>query len=357
MSAVRSPRRRLILTALIVAAAASAGIGTLRGQTPPRKRLLFLTHAALYKHSSLAPAEAAVTEYGKTGGFDVTTLEGYKQESARLDLSFLTPEYLAQFDGLMLMTNGNLPLTDAQKRAIVDYVRNGKALIGVHCASLTLYDYPEFGEVLGGYYRRSIVPTNMVGQKIGVLKVEDPSHPATRMMGWQLAGRRGVLSVRHGGVGREQADRADQPGGAAAHPDGVLTRSRARAAQPRHGQDRHQRSRAGGREGRRLPAGLVAHVRQRADRSTRRSATATTSGPRTPSSARTSPAASAGRSGSRTDRSTRAKIIFVSLILLFRTPMSSVCLLEKQSRPFAFDSQEIKRFHIEETISSRDVGG
>jgi hypothetical protein len=136
----------------------------------------------LYKHASLGPAEAAVTEYGKTGGFDVTTLEGYKQDSAKLDMSFLTPDYLAQFDGLMLMTNGNLPLTEPQKRAIVDYVRNGKALVGVHCASLTLYDYPEFGEVLGGYYRRSIIPTNVVGQKMGVLKVEDPSHPATKMM-------------------------------------------------------------------------------------------------------------------------------------------------------------------------------
>ena len=181
--------RRLILTALVFLAAASVAVGTLRGQAPARKKLLFLTHAALYKHSSLAPAEAAVTDYGKAGGFDVTTLEGYKQDSAKLDMSFLTPEYLAQFDGLMLMTNGNLPLTGMQKRAIVDYVRNGRALIGVHCASLTLYDYPEFGEVLGGYYRRSIVPTTMVGRKMGVLKVEDPSHPATRTLGgnWTVA--------------------------------------------------------------------------------------------------------------------------------------------------------------------------
>jgi type 1 glutamine amidotransferase len=156
---------------------------------PARKKLLFLTHAALYKHSSLAPAEAAVIDMGKTGGFDVTTLEGYKQESAKLDLSFLTPEYLAQYDGLMLMTNGNLPLTTAQKASIVEFVRNGKALIGAHCASLTLYDYPEFGEVLGGYYRRSIVPTAAVGTKIGVLKVEDTSHPSTKMMGgsWAVA--------------------------------------------------------------------------------------------------------------------------------------------------------------------------
>ena len=179
---------RLVIVGILALTTGVSG-RAVRGQTPVRKKLLFLTHAALYKHPSLAPAEAAVTEYGHTGGFDVTTREGYKQESAALDLSFLTPEYLAQFDGLMLMTNGNLPLTDPQKRSIVDFVRNGKALVGVHCATLTLYDYPEFGEVLGGYYRRSIIPTSSVGQRMGVLKVEDSSHPATKMMGgsWPVA--------------------------------------------------------------------------------------------------------------------------------------------------------------------------
>jgi hypothetical protein len=87
------------------------------------------------------------------------------------------------------MTNGNLPLTAAQKKAIVDYVRGGKALIGAHCATLTLYDYPEFGEMIGGYYRRSIVPVNAVAAgRISVLKVEDQNHPATKMLGagWPL---------------------------------------------------------------------------------------------------------------------------------------------------------------------------
>lgn len=155
----------------------------------PRKKLLFLTHAGLYKHSSLGPAETAVTEWGKTAGFDVTTLEGYKQDSKAIDLSILTPQYLNGFDGLMLMTNGNLPLTPEQRQSIVEFVRGGKALIGVHCATLTLYDYPQFGEVLGGYYLRSLIPTTLVAKgKIGVLKVEDQKHPATRMLGasWPL---------------------------------------------------------------------------------------------------------------------------------------------------------------------------
>jgi hypothetical protein len=144
----------------------------------PSKKLLFLTHAGLYKHTSLGPAEKAVTELSKTGGFEVTTVEGYKQEAARIDLTFLTPEYLAGFDGLMLMTNGNLPFTEAQRANLLEYVRGGKALIGAHCAALTLYDYPAFGEMLGGYFRRSIKQN-----AIGVLKVEDPTHPATRMLG------------------------------------------------------------------------------------------------------------------------------------------------------------------------------
>lgn len=158
-------------------------------QRSPAKRLLFLTHAALYKHTSLGPAEKAVADWGTTGGFDVTTLKGYEQDSKSIDLSMLTAEYLNQFDGLMLMTNGNLPLTESQKKSIVEFVRSGKALVGVHCATLTLYDYPEFGEVLGGYYLRSIVPTGLIAQgRIGVLKVEDQNHPATKMLGpsWPL---------------------------------------------------------------------------------------------------------------------------------------------------------------------------
>lgn len=178
----------LVASCVLTAAALAKTVGRVE-QPPVKKKLLFLTHAGLYKHTSLAPAEKAVTELGQKSGFDVTTLEGYRQDADKIDLSMITPEYLAQYDGLMLMTNGNLPLTGAQKHAIVEYVRNGRALVGVHCAALTMYDYPEFGEMLGGYYRRSIVPTSLVAQhKISVLKVEDPTHPATKMLGgsWPL---------------------------------------------------------------------------------------------------------------------------------------------------------------------------
>ena len=260
-------RVALIILACMVAVGI-AGRG-LHGQTAARKKLLFLTHAALYKHSSLAPA-------------------------ATLDLSFLTPEYLAQFDGLMLMTNGNLPLTDLQKRLIVDFVRNGKALVGVHCASLTLYDYPEFGEVLGGYYRRSIIPTNVVGQRMGVLKVEDPSHPATKMMGgsWTVAEEFYQFGTAVWDASRpteqiSQVGRLRIPMAFSRDRVHVLlsletdkTDLTGLGPEVVKGGDYPQACRARSAKG---------------ARSTPRSATATTSGPRIPRSARTSRAGSAGR--------------------------------------------------------------
>src|SRR6185369_6085499 len=106
-------------------------LAAVAAQPAPAKKLLFLTHPGLYKHASLEPAEAAVTEWGKTSGFAVTTLQGFKQDTRAIDVSLITPEYLNSFDGLMLMTNGNLPFTPEQRRAIIEFVRNGKALVGV----------------------------------------------------------------------------------------------------------------------------------------------------------------------------------------------------------------------------------
>jgi type 1 glutamine amidotransferase len=178
---MRRMRTHLPRLALLAAVAATGLDAQIASQAPGQKKLLFLTYPGVAYHQSLDEAETAVAELGKTGGFDVTigpnrptSLEG----ADRIDLSFFTPQYLAQFDGLMMMTNGNPPFTEAQRRSMVDFVRNGKALIGVHCATVTFYDYPPYGEMLGAYYLRAIRQGS-----IAVLKVEDPNHPATRMLG------------------------------------------------------------------------------------------------------------------------------------------------------------------------------
>jgi type 1 glutamine amidotransferase len=170
--------RALLTAVLIVASLASDAFA----QQPP-KRLLVLTHAGLYKHTSLDDAEAAVAAWGQEGGWEVTSLAGYTQDAPNLDLSMITAENLARFDGILMMTNGNLPMTTEQKAALVDFVRQGGGFVGVHNAALTFYEYPEFGEMLGGYFRRTVAQNRMV-----ILRVEDREHPATRLIGsfWPL---------------------------------------------------------------------------------------------------------------------------------------------------------------------------
>ncbi|MCH7992165.1 MAG: ThuA domain-containing protein [Gemmatimonadetes bacterium] len=166
------------------------------------KKLLFLTHAGLYKHTSLGPAERAVASWGPEAGYELTVLQGYLQDADELDLSIITAEYLAQFDGVMMMTNGNLPLDDGQKRALVDFVRQGGAFIGIHCAALTLYNYPDFGEMLGAYFRRAVQQNHVF-----VLRVEDQEHPATRMLGgsWTV-----IDEMYQFGTAAWSADRPDE---------------------------------------------------------------------------------------------------------------------------------------------------
>jgi len=186
----------LLTLALIVAMSAvkSKEMRAQQGGAAARKKVLFLTYpgvgaAGSHGHASLPPAEEQAVAWGKVGGFDVTTLKGYQPGVGKQDLSFFTTAYLNQFDGLMMMANGDIGMTPVQKKAIVDFVRSGKAFIGVHCATVMMYDFPEYGEMLGAYYFNSIF-TPLLGndvpvtqRRVGVLKVEDENHPATRMLG------------------------------------------------------------------------------------------------------------------------------------------------------------------------------
>ena len=104
-------------------------------QTPARKKLLFLTHATSSTQSGLGPAETAVVEYAKSSGFDVTTVKVFSRNSRQRELSLLTRDYLAHFDGLVLMTGTKLLLNTAQQPAVANFVRAGKAMVAVDCAS------------------------------------------------------------------------------------------------------------------------------------------------------------------------------------------------------------------------------
>ena len=191
----------------------------------------------------------------------------------------------------MLMTNGNLPMTDAQKKALLDFVRSGKGFVGAHCAAAHLLQLP-------GVRRdaRRLLPPLDPAERDRRAEGRGPGASGDEDAGRQLAAGRRVLPLRHGAVGRGAAERQHRRAVRQSHPDG---RSRATActccsaSTPRRPTSRacptSSRAATIRRRGRAATA--------RAGRSTRRSDTATTSGRTTRSSAPTSTAGSAGRWG------------------------------------------------------------
>ena len=170
-------------------------------QVQGTKRVLLLTHNLYYTHPYVTALEDVLAEWGRTAGFTVTSLEGYKQtlsctsqkpcDPSVVDLSMVTRKYLSQFDGIVASTNGELPFSDEAKQALADFVqKDGKGIVFLHNAALTLYTWAPWGKMLGAYMgstARIFDPSN-AAQRPAVMRIEDCNHPATRHLSehWTL---------------------------------------------------------------------------------------------------------------------------------------------------------------------------
>ena len=107
-------------------------------------RVTYITECKGFKHGVLPESEKIMQELGKQNGFEVTI----SQDSAKV----ITAENLKNIDVLIFYTTGELPWSDEQKKLFLDFVRNGKGFIGIHSATDTFYKWPEYGELIGGYF-------------------------------------------------------------------------------------------------------------------------------------------------------------------------------------------------------------
>jgi len=109
-------------------------------------RVLMVTTTLGFRHDSIPAARQVMTSLAsQTGAFTVTATE---------NVADLNASRLSSVDVLMFaLTTGELPLDAGQKTAIVDFVSNGGGFIGVHSATDTLYDWPDYGRIVGAYFK------------------------------------------------------------------------------------------------------------------------------------------------------------------------------------------------------------
>jgi type 1 glutamine amidotransferase len=133
-------------------------------------RVLMLTATLGFHHDSIPAARDVMSALAASGGeFSVMATD---------DTTSITATTLANYDVLFFaLTTGELPFTADQKSAIVSFVTGGKGFLGVHSASDTLYEWPEYGRLVGAYFKEH--PWTQAATVI----VEDQAHPATAALG------------------------------------------------------------------------------------------------------------------------------------------------------------------------------
>jgi hypothetical protein len=153
----------------------------------PRK-VLVLCKAAGYVHSSIPLAAATVKAMGeKTGAYTATIT---------YDSADITAANLAQYDAIFLDSTtlaflddpNDAAATEARKKALMDFVRGGKGLVGIHAAVDSYHTadhtvdapptgtWPEFNTMIGGYFK-----FHWVYPQLLTVKIDDPKSPLTSM--------------------------------------------------------------------------------------------------------------------------------------------------------------------------------
>jgi type 1 glutamine amidotransferase len=157
----------------------------------PRKVLVW---GHVWTHLPNPFANEALKVLGrKTGAFEATVSD---------DPNLLLPDRIRPFDAVV-MNNiherepflpadlGKLAKADqdaarqrdrAVKKSLLAFVKGGRGLAGIHAATAACQKWPEYGEMIGGYYAGHIM------QDV-VIRNEDPGHPLNACLdgkGWRI---------------------------------------------------------------------------------------------------------------------------------------------------------------------------
>jgi hypothetical protein len=163
--------------ALVIALAASLFSGNSLAQTSdkPKRNLLFIGQAKGYQHEAISTAMVTLYNLGRSSGLWNTQLRTDCAAITKKPLKW-EAKNLDAYDAVVFFTDGDLDMDASQKVDLLSFVRDdGKGFIGIHSAAITFTGWPEYGEMLGGYF-----DGHPWGQFNAPLMVEDAKFPGMK---------------------------------------------------------------------------------------------------------------------------------------------------------------------------------
>ena len=118
----------------------------------PRKRLLVIGEEKGYRHEAVSHAMVTIERLGRESGLWDTVIRTDTEALTKKKLEY-NAKNLNDFDAVLFYTGGTLEMDDQQKADFLSFVRDdGKGFIGIHSATITFTKWPEYGEMIGGYF-------------------------------------------------------------------------------------------------------------------------------------------------------------------------------------------------------------
>ncbi|MEY3395104.1 MAG: hypothetical protein RL346_1340 [Verrucomicrobiota bacterium] len=130
----------------------------------PRKLLVF-SRTNGFRHQSIVTGKLALDEMGKkTGAYEAVISD---------ELSNFEKDKIRQFDAICFLSTTQNPFSPFKdellklsteekeaakayelqlKESLMAYVKGGGGFVGIHAATDTFYDWPEYGEMINGYF-------------------------------------------------------------------------------------------------------------------------------------------------------------------------------------------------------------
>jgi uncharacterized protein len=147
-------------------------IGAPQTAPPARKKLLAIGEEKGYRHQAVSHALATIERLGREKGLWDTTIRTDTEVLTKKKLEYNAPN-LNNFDAVLFYTGGNLEMDDQQKADFLSFIHDdGKGFIGVHSATITFTNWPEYGKMIGGYFDE-----HPWGTFDAPIIVEDPTFP------------------------------------------------------------------------------------------------------------------------------------------------------------------------------------
>jgi hypothetical protein len=137
---------------LLCAFAVLGSVGWAQPANVPTKHLLVIGEEKGYRHEAVSHAMATIERLGRESGLWDTTIRTDTEVLTKKKLEY-NAKNLNDFDAVVFYTGGTLEMTPEQKADFLSFIRDdGKGFVGIHSATITFTDWPEYGEMIGGYF-------------------------------------------------------------------------------------------------------------------------------------------------------------------------------------------------------------